>query len=402
MAWGHFSQGRGCGMASGIAVSSSLSQFDPSEDLSLDGVGWGSYTVWLVSDWGLWRCMGIAWHPKRRERKMEKWKRGTRGEGVKGNRKNMKTEVLETLSRKHRLLLLLGFFCWVCIYKYSCVCQLQFLLQSDPRLTVLKGPTAWAGCSTDECSFCLSQCILASALAPEESCFSPDTENLISVHALGLEIKAGHVTVMQCPQLAVSQPGLRASVNPSCHRVTSGASGLQVLLLSAVSCGLSSLQSLLPALVVFLPMLQLGWTSVPKAGSSSRGVPATTALLSPSTPCCSFTKKVWTSQQQGPTLLSCCKYLLEEQSTQGLCSPWGNQALWGGIHWTKHPAPPLSSWKPSAEAGADPQLWLIHQLWVGWSCSGLFWAAQSLFMHSKTLVTSKPEAIPFTPAGLAV
>lgn len=275
-------------MGSGIAVSSrhwakcnkgasssSLSQFDPSKDLSLDGVRRGSCTVCLVSDWGLWRCWGIAWHPKRRERKMEKWKRGTRGEGMKVNRKNMKTEVLETLSRKHRLF---GFLCWVCIYNYSPVCQLQFLLQSDPGLTLLQGPTAWAGCSTDECSFCLSQCILASALAPEEWCFPPDTENLVSAHALGLEIKAGHVTVMQCPQPAVSQPGSKASVNPSCHRVTSGASGLQVLLLSAVSCGLSSLQSLLPALVVLLPMLQLGWTSVPKAGSSSR------ALLSPSTP----------------------------------------------------------------------------------------------------------------------
>lgn len=90
---------------------------------------------------------------------------------------------------------------------------------------------------------------------------------------------------MQCPQLAVSQPGLKASLNPSCHRVTSGASGLQVLLLTAVSYGLSFLQSLLPALLVLLPMLQLGWTSVPKAGSSSsRGLPATTALLSPNTP----------------------------------------------------------------------------------------------------------------------
>lgn len=148
----------------------------------------------------------------------------------------------------------------------------------------MQGPTAWAGCFTDECSFCLPRSILASALAPEEWCFPPGTENLISVHALGLQRRAGHVTVMQCPQLAVSQPGLKASVNLSRHRVTSGASGLQVLLLSAVLCSLSSLQSLLPALVVLLPVLQLGWTAVPKAGSGSRGVPATAALLSPSTP----------------------------------------------------------------------------------------------------------------------
>lgn len=74
---------------------------------------------------------------------------------------------------------------------------------------------------------------------------------------------------------------MKASVNLSRHRVTSGASGLQVLLLTAVLCSLSSLQSLL---VVLLPVLQLGWTAVPKAGSGSRGVPATAALLSPSTP----------------------------------------------------------------------------------------------------------------------
>lgn len=174
----------------------------------------------------------------------------------------MKTEVLEMLSRKHRLLLLFGFFCWVCICDNSPVWQLQFLLQSNPGLTLLQGPTAWAECFTDDHSFCLPQSVLASALAPEEWCFPPDIENLISVLALGLEKKAGHVTVMQCPQLAMSQPGMK---------VTSGASGLQVLLLTAVSYSLSSLQSLLPALAVLLPMLQLGWSSVPKSGSSSRG-----------------------------------------------------------------------------------------------------------------------------------
>lgn len=35
--------------------------------------------------------------------------------GKKVNRKTMKTEVLQMLSRKHRLLVLFGFFCWVCI-----------------------------------------------------------------------------------------------------------------------------------------------------------------------------------------------------------------------------------------------------------------------------------------------
>lgn len=137
------------------------------------------------------------------------------------------------------------------------------------KATVLQGPTAWAGCFTDECFFCLPRSILASALAPEEWCFPPGTENLISVHALGLQRRAGHVTVMQCPQLAVSQPGLKASVNFSRHRVTSGASGLQVLLLTAVLCSLSSLQSLLPALVVLLPVLQLGWTAVPKLAAAA-------------------------------------------------------------------------------------------------------------------------------------
>lgn len=133
--------------------------------------------------------------------------------GGERNRKTMKTEVLEMLSRKYRLLLLFGFFCWICVCENS-PDMLQFLLQ---RLTLLQGPTAWAGCFRDECSFCLPQSILASALALEEWCFPPDIENLISVHALGLERKAGHVRVMQCPQLAVSQPGLKASVNPSCH-----------------------------------------------------------------------------------------------------------------------------------------------------------------------------------------
>lgn len=44
----------------------------------------------------------------------------------------------------------------------------------------------------------LPQSILASSLAPEEQCFSPDIENLVSIHVLGLR-RAGHVTVMQCP-----------------------------------------------------------------------------------------------------------------------------------------------------------------------------------------------------------
>lgn len=132
---------------------------------------------------------------------------------------------------------------------------------------------------------------------------------------------------MQCPQLAVSQPGLKASVNLSRHRVTSGASGLQMLLLTAVLCSLSSLQSLLHALVVLLPVLQLGWTAVPKLAAAAVVSLPPLHCCPPAHPGlaqagCSFTKKVWTSQQQGPTLLMCSKYLLEaEQSTLGLCSP---------------------------------------------------------------------------------
>lgn len=65
--------------------------------------------------------MGITLHLKSREKdgKMEERtdKRGTMGE--KRNRKTMNTEVLEMLSRKHRLLLLSRFFCWVCICEYS-------------------------------------------------------------------------------------------------------------------------------------------------------------------------------------------------------------------------------------------------------------------------------------------
>ena len=65
---------------------------------------------------------------------------------------------------------------------------------------------------------------------------------------------------------------MKASVNLSHHRVSSGASGPQLVLLTSVSCSLSSLASLLPAVVVRQQTLQRGQTSVPKADSRSRGL----------------------------------------------------------------------------------------------------------------------------------
>lgn len=190
--------------------SSGLIQCSSSEGHSLDGVKWCSYTMCLISDWGLQRCLGkCAWlcmqkAGKERER-LRKGREDRRSdERNKGEeKKNKKSWRLK---------------CWKYFQENtfcsSLVCSVGFAfvstspsdssrlqLQSNLGLTVLWCSIAWAGCFTDECSSYNDppQSILASALAPEEWCFPPDIENLISIHALGLRRRAGHVTVMPCP-----------------------------------------------------------------------------------------------------------------------------------------------------------------------------------------------------------
>lgn len=186
----------------GGTSSSGLIHCSLSEDHSLDEVKRGSYAICLISDWGLqrrldkftWLCVQKAKKERDILRKGRengcRDKRGTREK--KKRTEKMKTEVLEMLSS-----ISVGFALVSTFPSESS----SLLLQSSPGLTVLQGPTAWAGWFRVESSLCsdLPQSIFASALVPEEWCFPPDIENSINIRGLGLRRRAGHVTVIQCP-----------------------------------------------------------------------------------------------------------------------------------------------------------------------------------------------------------
>lgn len=163
--------------------------------------------------------------------------------------------------------------------------------------------------------------------------------------------------------------------------MTSGASGLQ-LLLTAASCGLSSLASQLPA-VVALPKMQYGWTSIPKADSWSHdlvhhhyAVITQHTLHLPHAGC--FTRKIHVSQQQALTLLISSKYLLVTKQ-RTLCHyalPGATRIVEGGFG---RPPPPSRGCQVLSQGWSWPsvQSYTIQLLCSGLddACPGLFWVA---------------------------